>query len=68
MWVTLNIVTFLSLLAALGYVAFAARRLDTSLGAMLEDQAERRRDIERNLERTRQSLESSFPRKRESSF
>ena len=57
MWVTLNIVTFLSLLAALGYVAFAARRLDTSLGSMLEEQGERRRSVELDVERARTSLE-----------
>lgn len=39
MWVTLNIVTLLSLLAALGYVAFAARRLDASLAAILDLQS-----------------------------
>ena len=57
MWVTLNIVTFLSLLAALGYVAFVARRLDTSLGSMIEAQGERRRSVELGVERARASLE-----------
>ena len=57
MWVTLNIVTLLSLLAALGYVAFAARRLDASLGAMLEEQGTTRRSTELHLESARTSLE-----------
>lgn len=57
MWVTLNIVTLLSLLAALGYVAFAARRLDASLEAMLEEQGTSRRSTELDLASARTSLE-----------
>jgi hypothetical protein len=44
------------MLAALGYVAFAAGKLDTSLGALLQDQQNSRRSIERDLERVRQSV------------
>ena len=59
MWVTtLNIVTLVLMLAVLGYVAFAARKLDASLGSLLEDQSERLRRIERDLDRVRQALES----------
>jgi hypothetical protein len=59
MWVTaLNIVTLVSMLVVLGYVAFAARKLDASLGSLLEDQSERLRRIERDLDRVRQALES----------
>jgi hypothetical protein len=57
MWVnTVNIVTLVSMLAALGYVAMATRKLDASLGSLLQQQSERRRDIERDLERVRQSV------------
>lgn len=56
MWVTtLNIVTLLSLLGALGYVAFAARKLDAGLGALVAAQSESRRDLERQVERVRLS-------------
>ena len=59
MWVTtLNIVTLVLMLAVLGYIAFAARKLDSSLGSLLEDQSERLRRIERDLDRVRQALES----------
>ena len=64
MWVTtLNIVTLVSVLAALGYVAMTTRKLDASLGSLLREQGEGRREMERQLERVRQSLETSFPRK-----
>jgi flagellar basal body-associated protein FliL len=53
MWVTLNIVTLASLLAALGYVAFAARKLDASLGALLQKQSEERCRMERERDRVR---------------
>ena len=57
MWVnTVNIVTLVSMLAALGYVAVATRKLDASLGSLLQQQSERRRDIERDLERVRQAV------------
>lgn len=62
MWVTtLNIVTLLFTLAALGYVALAARRLDARLGALVELQSQRRFCIEHDLERSRRLLETSFP-------
>ena len=59
MWVTtLNIVTLVLMLAVLAYVGFAARKLDASLGSLLQDQSERLRRIERDLDRVRQALES----------
>jgi hypothetical protein len=51
MWVA--IVTLLSLLAALGYLAFAARRLDIRLGAMLQQQSDERSRIQQELDRVR---------------
>jgi hypothetical protein len=57
MWVTLNIVTLMSLLAALGCCAVAARRLDTRLGAIIADQMQRRRSREIELASARASLE-----------
>lgn len=69
MWVTpLNIVTLVSMLAALSYVALASRKLDGSLGTLLQVQRERRAALERDLERARRLLATSFPRKPESSF
>jgi hypothetical protein len=63
MWVTpLNIVTLLFTLAALGYVALTARKLDGNLGRLLQAQSERRGELERDLERARRWLETSFPR------
>lgn len=57
MWATtLNIVMLMAMLGTLGYVALAARRLDASLGSLLQEQSERRGDVERDLERARQSL------------
>ena len=53
MWVAVNIVTLASLLAALGYVAFAARKLDASLGALSQKQSESRRGLESHVERVR---------------
>jgi hypothetical protein len=59
MWVTaLNIVTLVLMLAVLVYVGIAARRLDASLTALLDDQGERLRRIERDLDRVRQALDS----------
>lgn len=56
MWATtLNIVTLVSMLAALSYVALASRKLDGSLGRLLQDQQESRRRIEGELDRLRQS-------------
>jgi hypothetical protein len=57
MWPTLDIVTLLSLLAALGCCAVAARRLDARLGAMIEDQTKRRRSNEVDLASARARLE-----------
>lgn len=57
MWATtLNIVMLMAMLATLGYVALAARKLDARLGSLLQEQSERRGDVERDLERARQSL------------
>ena len=51
MWVAT--VTLLPLLAALGYLAFAARRLDGKLGALLHEQCDERSRLEREIERLR---------------
>jgi hypothetical protein len=57
MWVTtLDIVTLVAMLAALGYFAMTTRKLDAGLGSLLHEQGEGRRVSERNLERVRQSL------------
>jgi hypothetical protein len=57
MWVaTLNIVTLTLLLAVLGYVVFAARRLEASLATLLDDQVDRLRRVERDLDRVRAAL------------
>jgi hypothetical protein len=59
MWVTaLNIVTLVLMLGVLAYVGLAARRLDASLTTLLDDQGERLRRIERDLDRVRQALDS----------
>jgi hypothetical protein len=59
MWVTaLNIVTLVLMLVVLGYIGFAARKFDASLTALLDDQSERLRKIERDLDRVRQALDS----------
>lgn len=59
MWVTaLDIVTLALMLGVLCYVAIAARKLDASLTAMMDDQSERLRRIERDLDRVRQALDS----------
>jgi hypothetical protein len=42
------------LLAALGYVASGARKLDVSLDSLLRAQRERRGEMERDLERLRE--------------
>jgi hypothetical protein len=52
MWVA-TLMLLLLLLAALGYLAFAARRLDTRLNAMLQQQSDERSCIQRELERLR---------------
>jgi hypothetical protein len=60
MWVTaLNIVTLVLMLGVLAYVGLAARRLDASLTTLLDDQGERLRRIERDLDRVRQALEAT---------
>ena len=51
MWVAT--VTLLSLLAALGYVALAARRLDSRLDLLLLKQSDQRHRIEQELNRVR---------------
>jgi hypothetical protein len=59
MWVTaLNIVTLVLMLGVLAYVGLAARRLDASLTTLLDDQGERLRRIERDLDRVRHALDS----------
>src|SRR5690606_31132193 len=58
MWVaTLNIITLVLMLAVLIHVAFAARKFDANLNALLDDQGERLRRIERDLDRVRQALD-----------
>jgi hypothetical protein len=58
MWATaLTICALVALLAALGYVAFAARRLEATLGVLSRKQVETRRELERNVERVRQSVD-----------
>jgi predicted PurR-regulated permease PerM len=59
MWVTaLNVVTLLSMIAVLGYALRSAQRLEKALTALFDEQAERLRRMERDLDRVRQSLES----------
>ena len=54
MWATALIIgALVSLLAALGYVAFAARRLEASLGMLLRKQSEEQGRLARELERVR---------------
>jgi hypothetical protein len=57
MWmIALSIVTLASALVACGYVAKSALELGAGLGALLEQQSERRRSLERELARVRQSV------------
>ena len=59
MWVTaVQLLTLALMAGVLAYVAVAARRLDQSLMSLLEDQGERLRRIERDLDRVRQALDS----------
>lgn len=59
MWVmTLSIVTLVLMLAVLIYVVFCARRLEASLDSMVNEQGDRLRRIERDLDRVRQALDS----------
>ena len=54
MWVAT--VTLLSLLAALGYLAFAARKLDITLDALLQKQSGERGRLAQELERVRATV------------
>lgn len=61
MWATaLSIVTLVSLLAALGYLAFAARKLDARLSTLLAGQIESRRGLENHVASVREG--SPLPR------
>jgi hypothetical protein len=54
MWGTpLTIVMLTAAVAAVGYIASQASRLDTRLGALLQEQSEERRRLEREVERVR---------------
>jgi hypothetical protein len=57
MWATaLTIGAFVSLLAALGYVASAARKLEATLGVLLQRQSEEQRRLQRELDRVRATV------------
>jgi hypothetical protein len=54
MWATaLTIGALVSLLAALAYVAFAARRLEATLDVLLQKQSEEKGRLARELDRVR---------------
>jgi hypothetical protein len=54
MWATaLTICALVALLAALGYTALAARRLDAMLGVLMQKQNEERIRLARELDRVR---------------
>lgn len=54
MWATaLTIGALVALLAALGYLAFAARELEATLDVLMRKQNEERDRLERELERVR---------------
>ena len=54
MWATaLTICALVALLAALGYAAFTARRLEATLDALMQNQSDARGRLERELERVR---------------
>ena len=54
MWVPALIIgALVSLLAALSYVAFAARRLEATLGVLLQNQSDEKGRLERELDRVR---------------
>jgi hypothetical protein len=54
MWATaLTIGALVSLLAALGYVALAARRLEATVGLLLQKQSEEKGRLARELDRVR---------------
>jgi hypothetical protein len=54
MWVAT--VTLLSLLAALGYLALAARKLDAKLDALLQKQCKERGHLAQELDRVRATV------------
>jgi hypothetical protein len=57
MWGTpLTIVMLAAALAVVGYIALWASRLDTRLAALLQEQSEERRRVEREVGRVRASL------------
>lgn len=59
MWVsTLNAIALLVIVAALGFVLFFMRKLDGALTSLVNEQGERLRKIERDLDRVRQALDS----------
>jgi hypothetical protein len=49
----LTIVMLAAALAVVGYIALWASRLDTHLAALLQEQSEERRRVERKVERLR---------------
>ena len=54
MWATALIIgALVALLAALGYVAFTARRLEAALDMLMQKQNEARGRLERELDRVR---------------
>lgn len=59
MWVmTLSIITLALMLAVLIYFIFFARRLQASLESLQNEQGDRLRRIERDLDRVRHALDS----------
>jgi len=57
MWVTaVDIVTLMAILAALGYVARSTRKLDVRLDTLVAAESERRRRMEQERDRVRQSV------------
>jgi hypothetical protein len=54
----LNIAVLVSMLGVLGYVLLLAQRLEKTLTSLMDEQAERLRRIERDLDRVRQALDS----------
>ena len=54
MWATaLTIGALVALLAALGYIAFVARRLEATPDVLMQEQNEERDRLQRELERVR---------------
>ena len=59
MWVsTLNAIALFVILAASGVVLFFMRKLDGALSSLVNEQGERLRKMERDLDRVRQALDS----------